>query len=210
MEEHKLIQDDQRSQTRYIPNQISEGDQHLLFPSALSTVQQFGLKQALKVVSSSPSSTIMTMIQTITTETSVSTTVASTTETPLSTTLASTTESIASTSTRISTATLSTNPVRWLIENQSYNGMWILNDETIKQLTNGKSWVEFKSDMTDNKDIITTSLVIALLELKYADQFALWILMVEKGRHQMINLGFSKDKFELLIKQIKDKLKISH
>ena len=43
------------------------------------------------------------------------------------------------TQTITSTAALSTNPVRGLIKNQSYNGMWILNDETIKQSTNGKS-----------------------------------------------------------------------
>ena len=98
------------------------------------------------------------------------------------------------------------NSVQWLIEHQSYNGMWILNDDDIKQLTKGKSWIQFQSKITDNKDIITTSLVIALLELQYVNQHNLWILLTEKARNQMINLGLNKDNMNSLIKQIKDKL----
>jgi hypothetical protein len=101
---------------------------------------------------------------------------------------------------------LTVNPVRWLIEHQSYNGLWILTDIEIKQLTEGKAWTEFTFGISNNKDIITTSLVIALLQLKHADEHNLWILLAEKGRTQMVSLGLNNDQIDLLIKQIKEKL----
>ena len=96
--------------------------------------------------------------------------------------------------------------VRWLINNQSFNGAWSMTDNDIQQLTGGKSLATFQSEISDIDDVITTGIAIAVLEQKYADQQDLWHAVVEKGRKQTINLGLTQDKIDLLINEIKNKL----
>ncbi|CAF0876802.1 unnamed protein product [Rotaria sp. Silwood1] len=72
------------------------------------------------------------------------------------------------------TPLLSADPVRWLIDQQSFNGAWLLNENDIRKLTNGKSLSAFISNVTKAKDALTTALAIAILELKHADQKNLW------------------------------------
>ncbi|CAF2826685.1 unnamed protein product [Rotaria sp. Silwood2] len=101
---------------------------------------------------------------------------------------------------------VSTDPVRWLIDQQSFNGAWLLNENDIKKLTNGKSLSTFISNVTKDKDALTTALAIAILELKHADQKNLWYGVVEKGRKRLSGFGLSSDQINLLINEIKNKL----
>jgi hypothetical protein len=96
--------------------------------------------------------------------------------------------------------------VRWLINKQSFNGAWKLTDSDIQELTGGKTIETFKSNIIDMDDAITTAIVIAVLESKYADQQDLWYAVVDKARQQMINFGLTQDKVDLLITGIKNKL----
>jgi hypothetical protein len=49
---------------------------------------------------------------------------------------------------------LSTDPVRWLVDQQSFNGAWLLNDKDIEKLTNGKSLSTFESTVTKIRDAL--------------------------------------------------------
>ncbi|CAF1412354.1 unnamed protein product, partial [Didymodactylos carnosus] len=101
---------------------------------------------------------------------------------------------------------LTTDPVRWLIDQQSFNGAWILSEKDVKTLTDGKSLDTFKSTISEAKDTLTTALAIAVLELKYAAQKNLWYGIVEKGRKQLYSFGLSNDQVNALINEIKNKL----
>ncbi|CAF3602122.1 unnamed protein product [Rotaria sordida] len=115
-------------------------------------------------------------------------------------------DSKASSTIATTTPPLSTDPVRWLIDQQSFNGAWILNENDIKKLTNGKSLSTFTSNVTKSKDALTTALAIALLELKHTDQKNLWYGIVEKGRKRLSGFGLSNDQINSLINEIKNKL----
>ncbi|CAF3519838.1 unnamed protein product [Adineta steineri] len=109
----------------------------------------------------------------------------------------------------ISTTTsslLPTDPVRWLVNQQLFSGAWLLNDEQIKKLTNGKTLSTFTSTITQNKDALSTALAVAVLETKYADQKNLWNAVVAKGRKQLQNFGVKNDQIDLLINDMKKKL----
>ena len=101
---------------------------------------------------------------------------------------------------------MSTDPVRWLIDQQSFNGAWTIDDKNIEQLTNGKSLSTFQSTVTKNKDVLTTALAIALLESKYFAQKNLWNAIVEKGRKNLHSYGFNETQINTLINEIKMKL----
>jgi hypothetical protein len=101
---------------------------------------------------------------------------------------------------------LSTDPVRWLIDQQSFNGAWLIDEDDIKKLTNGKPLNTFQSTVTKTKDALTTALAIAVLESKYADQKNLWNAVVRKGRKQLNTFGLSDDQVNILINEIKAKL----
>jgi hypothetical protein len=109
-------------------------------------------------------------------------------------------------STSTTSTLLSTDPVRWLIDQQSFNGAWLLNEKDIEKLTSGKSLSTFQSTVTKNKDALTTALAIAVLESKYADQKNLWNAVVGKGRKQLHSFGLSDDQVNILINEIKSKL----
>lgn len=101
---------------------------------------------------------------------------------------------------------LSIDPVRWLIDQQSFNGAWLLNDRDIEKLTNGKSLSTFTSTVTKSKDALTTALAIAVLESKYADQKNLWYAVVAKGRKQLHSFGLNDAQVDTLINEIKNNL----
>ena len=101
---------------------------------------------------------------------------------------------------------LSTDPVRWLINRQSFNGAWLLNEKDIKKLTNGKSLNTFQSTLTKNKDTLTTAIAIAVLELKYANEKNLWYGVVVKARKRLHDFGLSNRQVDVLINGIKNKL----
>ncbi|CAF1043172.1 unnamed protein product [Adineta ricciae] len=96
--------------------------------------------------------------------------------------------------------------IRKLIQQQSFDGAWVLTDDYVKQLTGGKSTSYFMSTINQDKDVTTTALAIALLELRYANQKSLWFMAVDKGRWRLMNYGLSQNKIELLINEVKNKL----
>ncbi|CAF4944634.1 unnamed protein product [Rotaria sp. Silwood1] len=112
----------------------------------------------------------------------------------------------ASVTTSTISSLLSTDPVRWLIDQQSFNGAWLLNESDIEKLTNGKSLSTFQSTVIKNKDTLTTALAIAVLELKYPKQKNLWFAVVDKGRKRLDSFGLTNDQITRLIDEIKNKL----
>ena len=103
-------------------------------------------------------------------------------------------------------ASLSKDPVRWLINRQSFNGAWLLNKTDIKRLTNGKSLNTFQSILTKNKGALTTAIAIAVLELKYDNEKNLWYGVVQKARKRLHGFGLSSHQVDMLINEIKNKL----
>ena len=101
---------------------------------------------------------------------------------------------------------LSTDPVRWLIDQQSFNGAWSLTDVNIRKLTNGKSLSTFRSSLTHNDEALTTALAIAILESKYSSQNTLWNAVVNKGRKRLSSFGLTDGQINSLINEIKNKL----
>jgi hypothetical protein len=98
------------------------------------------------------------------------------------------------------------NSVRKLIEQQSFNGAWILTDDQVQQWTGCKSWTCFISTVNQDKDVITTALAIALLESQYVQQKSLWFMVVDKGRRKLLDYRLNKNEIEMLINEIKNKL----
>ncbi|CAF0794597.1 unnamed protein product [Adineta ricciae] len=103
-------------------------------------------------------------------------------------------------------ASLSHDPVRWLIRQQSFNGLWKLSDSDIRTLTSGKELSAFSSSVTQNRDALSTALVIAVLESKHGQESNLWSAVVSKGRKQLLALGLNSSEVNLLIEEMKKKL----
>ncbi|CAF0794617.1 unnamed protein product [Adineta ricciae] len=101
---------------------------------------------------------------------------------------------------------LSYDPVRWLIRQQSFNGLWKLSDSDIRTLTSGKELSAFSSSVTQNRDALSTALVIAVLESKHGQESNLWSAVVSKGRKQLLALGLNSSEVNLLIGEIKQQL----
>ena len=96
--------------------------------------------------------------------------------------------------------------VRWLIDRQSFNGAWILDDQDVSQITSGKSLSSMKLSGNQSRDVITTALAIAVLESKYGDQKNLWQVVVSKARKQLERQGLTNDQIKSLINEIKNHL----
>ncbi|UJR20655.1 hypothetical protein I4U23_023777 [Adineta vaga] len=101
---------------------------------------------------------------------------------------------------------LSQDPVRWFIDQQSFNGAWKLNDDDIKKLTHGKSLSAFRSTVTQNKDALSTAIAIAILESRHVNDKNLWYAVVAKGRKQLLTFGLNNTQVDLLIDEIKKNL----
>ena len=104
------------------------------------------------------------------------------------------------------TKEMSTDPVRWLIDQQAFNGGWPLNENDVQKLTKGKSLNVFQSTVTKTKEALTTALAIAVLESKHADQKNLWNAVVAKARKRLSNLGLTNNQINTLINDMKSKL----
>ena len=105
-------------------------------------------------------------------------------------------------STTIRPTLLAADPVRWLIDQQSFNGAWNLTDQDVKTLTNGKSLDTLQTTVTKDTNTLSTALAIALLESKYASQKNLWFAITEKGRKQLQRSGLSTAQITQLIDEI--------
>jgi hypothetical protein len=104
------------------------------------------------------------------------------------------------------TNAMSTDPVRWLIDQQTFNGAWVLNENDVQKLTKGKSLSVFQSTVTKTNEALTTALAIAVLESKHADQKNLWNAVVGKARKRLSSLGLTNDQINTLINEMKSKL----
>jgi ribosomal protein S10 len=98
------------------------------------------------------------------------------------------------------------------IERQQYDGLWILTEEDVKQLTD-KSLTHFASPVLDKIEkskqqmITTTALVIALLEKRYISSKTLWQTLSNKAYKRLIDLlNGDQEKVEQLMKDIRDQL----
>jgi len=78
--------------------------------------------------------------------------------------------------------------VRYLINKQKFDGLWNLNDDTIKNLT-GKSLSIFQStDPNINDQILVSIIIIIMFETKFAGFSSLWHGVVQKARKRIIDL----------------------
>ncbi|CAF2603099.1 unnamed protein product [Rotaria sp. Silwood2] len=98
------------------------------------------------------------------------------------------------------------------IELQKYDGLWILTDSDIKQLT-GKSLADFSSLTVDSiensyrNSVTTTVLVIVLLETRCASNKTLWQALSNKACTRIkALLGEDETKLQQLLKHIRDQL----
>lgn len=96
--------------------------------------------------------------------------------------------------------------VRWLIDQQSFNGAWSLNDADVLRLTNEKPLNAIKVTGVRKQEVVTTALAIAVLESNYQNDRSLWFAVVEKGRKQLLREGLTKGEVEALINEIKKQL----
>jgi len=101
---------------------------------------------------------------------------------------------------------LSTDPVRWLISKQSFDGTWILSDDEIRILTNQSLNGKLQSTITTNSNALTTAFAIAYLETKQQNQRDLWSTLVDKARKQLINYGLSQNDIQSLINEFQTQL----
>ena len=100
----------------------------------------------------------------------------------------------------------SNDPVRWLIDRQSFNGAWTFDDQEVSQLTHGKSFSSIKTTGNRSRDVVTTALAIAVLESKHGSERSLWQTVADKARKQLERQGLSKDQINALIDEIKNQL----
>ncbi|CAF4432079.1 unnamed protein product [Rotaria sp. Silwood2] len=96
------------------------------------------------------------------------------------------------------------------IELQQYDGLWILTADDVNQLT-GKSFTTFSSSMVEKlekntqQSIITTAIVIILLETRCLALKTLWQALSNKAYKCLKDLlGGDESKLEKLMKDIRD------
>lgn len=111
----------------------------------------------------------------------------------------------APTTTTSSKTRLSTDPVRGLIEQQSFDGSWILSDEDIQILTKNTVSSVFQSTITNNRDALTTAFAIAYLESKHSNESNLWKPLVEKARKRLLNYGLKSGDVQKLVEEFQNK-----
>ena len=97
-------------------------------------------------------------------------------------------------------------PVRWLIDHQSFNGAWVFSDQDLLKLTNQKPFDSFTSTASQAKEALHTALAIAVLESQHADQKTLWNAIAQKGRKQLQSSGLTVEQVNKLVDDIKNQL----
>ena len=97
--------------------------------------------------------------------------------------------------------------VRHLINKQKFDGLWNADDSIINSLT-GKSLSAFQSIGTNvNQDILTSVIVIIMLETKFASFSSLWHGVVQKARKRINDLlKESSNNVDKLIEDIRKQL----
>ena len=97
--------------------------------------------------------------------------------------------------------------VRYLIKKQRFNGLWDLGDEVIMNLT-GKPLSAFQpGDMDINAQLLLSSIIVIVLETRFAALSSLWHGVVQKARKQIHNLVTQDSKdFNRLVENIRKQL----
>ncbi|CAF4099496.1 unnamed protein product [Rotaria sp. Silwood2] len=97
--------------------------------------------------------------------------------------------------------------VRYLINKQKFNGLWNLDDDTIKNLT-GKSLSVFQSTNPNiDNQILISIIIISILETRFAAFSSLWHGVVQKARKQLSDLiGKDSKHFNTLFDDIRKQL----
>ena len=97
--------------------------------------------------------------------------------------------------------------VRYLIKKQKFNGLWDLNDDLIAKLT-GKPLSVFQSINSDiNKQMLFSTIIVIVLETRFATWSSLWYGIVQKARQQIRNLVSDDSKnFDRLMENIRNLL----
>jgi len=96
------------------------------------------------------------------------------------------------------------------IELQQYDGLWMLTADDVKQLT-GKSLTVFSSSIVEHVEnnhrqlIITTAIVIVILEARCTSLKTLWQALSNKAHKRLKELlGGNETQLEQLMKDIRD------
>ena len=97
--------------------------------------------------------------------------------------------------------------VRHLINKQKFDGLWNADNTIIHNLT-GKSLSTFQSTFTNgNQDILTSVIVIIMLETKFASFSSLWHGVVQKARKRINDLLIQdSNNVDTLIEDIRKQL----
>jgi len=102
--------------------------------------------------------------------------------------------------------------VERFIERQQYDGLWMLTENDIKQLTS-KTLADFSSSLLNvvqkgNQQLVTTTvLVIVILETRCVSSKVLWQALSNKAQKRLLELlGGDQAKLDQLMKDIRDKL----
>ena len=97
--------------------------------------------------------------------------------------------------------------VRYLINKQKFDGLWDLDSEIIKLLT-GKSLSVFQLMNFDiSTEILSSSIVILILETRFSAFSSLWYGVVQKGRDRISDLlGKDSNKINQLFNDLRSEL----
>ncbi|CAF1607851.1 unnamed protein product [Didymodactylos carnosus] len=99
--------------------------------------------------------------------------------------------------------------VRHLIDLQKFDGLWNLTNEQIEKLTN-KSLSSYQSQHTTEQHIISSAIVIVVLEQKhFEEQKKLWQACVDKTKRRLIELLGGNDSLELLLQEMREQVSTS-
>jgi hypothetical protein len=95
--------------------------------------------------------------------------------------------------------------VRHLIHLQKFDGLWNLSDSDIQNLCQ-KPRTTFHSNMNQDPIILTTVLVIIILEMKFTSLKIMWSFIVNKARKRLTELLDGNENLEQVINNIKSQL----
>ena len=96
-------------------------------------------------------------------------------------------------------------PVRWLIDQQSFDGTWKLTETDIENLLPDAVAGTLQSSITKDSTTLTTAFAIAYLESKHPNQKNLWNAVAQKARKLLSSSGLRDYQIKLLINDIKIK-----
>ncbi len=97
--------------------------------------------------------------------------------------------------------------VRYLINKQKFDGLWELDSDITAKLT-GKLWSVFQLANTEiDPQILTTVIIILVLETRFSALSSLWHGIVQKGRHRIDDmLGKDAAKIDQLFNSVRNEL----